>query len=194
MDKEPVNKHELLELYKFHAELYDRSDQRQHSINRLHIGLLTLVLTTSVAFVGLALRFPPANPLWGITAWGVGFIAGMTGVLLSVSWWIQILAHSKSMAAKLAVLKKLEERISFDFFSCEERELQQQGKKLILIVSNPFAKGTLSKKPIFAFKIRYTESILPAIFFSLSFAIYVTCFVGGLVEIVNALIGNNAAN
>ena len=72
--------------------------------------------------------------------------------------------------------------------------MQQQGKKLNLIVSNPFAKGNLSKKPIFAFKILYTESILPAIFFSLSLTIFIACLVGGIGEILGAVIDNDAAN
>ena len=147
MNKEPVDKYELLELYKFHAEIYDRANQRQHNINRLHIGLLTAVLAASVAFIGLSLRFLSEDfPLPG-----VGLIAAELGALLSFSWWMQLRAHGKSIAAKLAVLRELEERISFDFFSREEKLLRE--------------------RPYFLTRIAFAEDFLPKIFLMLSTAI-----------------------
>ena len=109
---------EMLEFYKFHADLYDRANERKYSISRLHISLLTVILTTSVAFASFVSN---DLPLWKVFV-TAGSIAGYMGMVLSYSWLIQLRAHSKSMAAKFVVLKELEEKMFFDFFSREEKQ------------------------------------------------------------------------
>ena len=115
MDKEPFDKHELLELYKFHAELYDRLHQRRYNISRTYIALLTAI----TAFVIVALRFP-ADP---IPAYGVLSAAGTLGVVLSLSWMRQLKTHDFLISLKHAVLKEAESKMSLSFFSREEEML-----------------------------------------------------------------------
>ena len=109
---------EMLEYYKFHAELYDRMNQRRRGINILHLSLLAAI----PAIVEFSFRYPSNL----IQQWWVFAMAGYLGFVLSASWLFQCRAHGKSVVAKFAALKELEERMSFDFFSREEKARQQQ--------------------------------------------------------------------
>ena len=147
---------EMLEFYKFHAELYERANQQKHSINRTYLSLLMAI----AAFVALSVRFPPA----AISLWDVVMVAGGLMSLLSTSWLVQLRVHIKSITAKLVVLKELEEKMSFDFFSREER-----------------ARKALPKRKLHIFKLAFAEEVLPQIFIWFSFMLMFGGFLGNLV-------------
>ena len=157
MNQNPTPKspqpNEMLEFYKFHAEFYERANQQKNGINRTYLGLLMAI----AAFVGLSVRFP----LTGISLWDVFLVAGVLMSLLSASWLLQLRVHIKSIAAKLAVLKELEEKMSFDFFSREER-----------------ARAALPQRK-HLFKFVFAEEVLPQIFVWFSFMLMMGGFLGG---------------
>ena len=142
---------EMLEFYKFHAEFYERANQQKHGINRTYLGLLMAI----AAFVGLSVRFPSAE----IPLGNVLYVAGGLMFMLSMSWQLQLRAHIKSIAAKLAVLKELEKKMSFDFFSREEK-----------------AREALPYRKLHFFKFAFTEEMLPQIFLWFSWMLLIGGF------------------
>ena len=111
--------HELLGLYKLHAELADRVSQRRELANRLYVSLLTGFLV----FLAAVLRFGTDQ----ILGWIIALAGGFMGLSLSFSWFIVIRSYRQLNSAKFAVLHELEEDLSFPFFK-KEWDCVKQGK------------------------------------------------------------------
>ena len=111
--------HELLELYKLHAELADRVIQRREGANRLYAGLLTGFTAFAIAL----LRFGAFHALMDT----VLFIGGAVGASLSVSWYIVIRSYRQLNTGKFRALHELEKKLPYPFFT-REWELLAEGK------------------------------------------------------------------
>ena len=160
MDKEPVDKNAMLELYKFHAELYDRLHQRRYNISRTYIALLTAI----TAFTVVALRFPvdPMTPTYGVL-----IMAGGLGLVLSLTWLLQLKTHDLFISLKHNVLKEAESKMSLPFFSREEELLGEHRKEYTRISS-------------------FSDNNLPTLFFVFS----LVPFLQGVIGMIRAFMGS----
>ena len=116
MDK---TKQELLEIYKIHAELADRVSQRREGSNRLYVSLLSVILVLLAALLRYGTGIIPV--------WLVLGIAGVLGMLLASSWYINIRSYRQLNKGKFDTLLELEEKLAYPFFK-REWELLEEGK------------------------------------------------------------------
>ncbi len=135
-------KHELLELYKLHAELADRVSQRREGANRLFVSLLVGL----VLLLGIVVRFGPE----GVSVAIILLFAGMIGAALSVFWYAVIRSYRQLNTGKFRALHQLEKELAFSFFT-KEWEYLESGDKLSRY-----------------WKLTVVETSLPAVFFLLS--------------------------
>ena len=111
--------HELLELYKLHAELADRVSQRREGANRLYAGLLTGFTAFAIALLRFGTGDVPMNSIL--------FVGGAVGASLSVSWYVVIRSYRQLNTGKFRALHELEKKLSYPFFT-REWELLAEGK------------------------------------------------------------------
>ncbi len=142
--------HELIEIYKLHAELADRVSQRREGANRLFVSILVAVF----ALTGLLTRFGGS---------GVGEhyvpIISLLGTLLSGAWCLVIRSYQQLNTGKFKALHELEEKLAYPFFK-REWELLSAGKE--------FRKY---------WRLTVAERLLPSIFFMAFLAVLFTvCF------------------
>ena len=110
---------ERLEIYKLHAELADRVSQRREGANRLYVSLLVGLMV----FVGALLRFGANDvPVQIILS-----VAGVMGMLLSISWYVVIRSYRQLNSGKFAALHELERKLAYPFFK-REWELLAEGR------------------------------------------------------------------
>jgi len=145
-----ADKQELLEIYKLHAELADRVSQRREGVNRLYVIILTGVLISLAAF----LRYGAE----GIPVGFISTVGGITGVLLSVSWFIVIRSYRQLNTGKFDALHELEKKLAYPFFQ-REWEILEEGKNQSRY-----------------WKLTVVETFLPAGFFVLSLTLIVASF------------------
>ena len=138
---------QLLEIYKLHAELADRVSQRREGANRLHVSLLSSFLV----FLATLLRFGPGE----ISISTLLFFSGITGMSISVAWYIVIRSYRQLNTGKFAALDELEQKLDYPFFR-REWQLLGQGRNY-----NRYWKLTV------------VETFLPIIFFLLFFSFFV---------------------
>ena len=112
---------DLLEIYKLHAELADRVSQRREGANRLYVSLLMGLVVFLAALVRFGLNSVPVEIVLSLV--------GVTGALLSVSWYIVIRSYRQLNSGKFKALHELETRLPYPFFA-REWELLAQGKDL----------------------------------------------------------------
>lgn len=105
--EKPLNRTELLELYKLHAELADRVSERRGGANRLYASLLS----GAAVFATAIIRFGNDN----VDSEFVSVI-GFLGCCLSLSWIFVIRAYRQLNTAKFVVLSEIEEHLSYQFF------------------------------------------------------------------------------
>ncbi len=141
-------KHELLEIYKLHAELSDRVSQRREGANRLFVGLLSGL----VLFLGIFVRFGRD----GVPVASILLFAGILGVVLSVSWYVVIRSYRQLNSGKFHVLHELEKELAFPFFE-KEWEYLERGKNVSQY-----------------WRLTVVETSLPVIFLVLSLILAVT--------------------
>ena len=111
--------HELLELYKLHAELADRVSQRREGANRLYAGLLTGFTAFAIALLRFGTGDVPMNSIL--------FVGGAVGASLSVSWYVVIRSYRQLNTGKFRALHELEKKLSYPFFT-REWELLAEGE------------------------------------------------------------------
>lgn len=117
-----MDRRELLEIYKLHAELADRISQRREGANRLYVSLLAAIS----ALLAASLRYGTGVfPVYGILMTG-----GLLGILLSASWFVVIRSYRQLNTGKFAILHELETKLSYPFFQREWAHLQK-GRSLI---------------------------------------------------------------
>lgn len=147
---EDSNSRQLLEIYQLHAELADRVSKRREGANRLYLSLLSGIIT----LLAISIRFEAEGPMPTAIE-----IAGLSvGLLSSVSWMINIKSYKQLNDAKFDVLRNLEKKLDFQFFSDEW--------KLIDPNNRTSQYQELTK----------VERYLPRIFIALFAVLLVTCF------------------
>lgn len=110
---------QLLEIYKLHAEFADRVSQPREGANRLYTSLLAGL----TAFAATLLRYGSGEVAVGPL---LAFL-GLTGAVVSVSWFFVILSHRKLNEGKFKVLQELEKSLDYPFFT-REWELLRKGR------------------------------------------------------------------
>ncbi len=113
--------HELLEIYKLHAEFADRVSQRREGANRLFVSLLVGLILLPSIFV--------RSGLSEISVTVVSLLSGGTGLALSVSWYVVIRSYRQLNTGKFHVLQELEKELAFPFFK-KEWEFLGGGQKI----------------------------------------------------------------
>ena len=138
---EDTERHELLEIYRLHAELADRVSQRREGANRLYASLLL----ASVLFLAALFRFGAGD----LPSDLVVIVVGLVGTALSISWLLVIRSYRQLNRGKLSTLQKLEERLAYRFFQFEWEFL---------------GKGDNKRR---YYRLTQAEAILPWMFFAL---------------------------
>ena len=151
--------HELLELYKLHAELADRVSQRREGANRLYAGLLTGFTAFAIALLRFGTGDAPMNIIL--------FIGGAVGASLSVSWYVVIRSYRQLNTGKFRALHELEKKLSYPFFT-REWELLAQGKdrnrywKLTVVETGLSVTFLLLSCLLMAFSVGITRNVFGA--------------------------------
>jgi hypothetical protein len=105
----------VLELYKLAVEMADRISARRATANAFFLT----VQTTFVAVVGLATPTLRHAPWW--TTLAVSF----AGIVLSVSWWLQLRSYRDLNRAKFKVINSIEANLPIKLFTDEWAALVQ---------------------------------------------------------------------
>ncbi len=136
-----LEKKELLEIYRLHADLADKVSQRREGANRLYVSLLVGL----GVFVAALLRFGDGD----VYEKPILVSSGVVGTLLSVSWFVVIRSYRQLNSGKFKALHELEDKLVYPFFKREWELLN---------------KGTILSR---YWKLTTVETVLPAIFFIL---------------------------
>ena len=111
----------LMEIYKLHGELADRVSQRREGANRLYVSLLVALVVLFTALV----RFGVGQ----ISSDIVLLVTGVTGLMLSGSWYIVIRSYRQLNSGKFKALHELEKHLAYPFFK-REWELLAEGNEI----------------------------------------------------------------
>ena len=106
-----VDRNELLEIYKLHAELADRVSQRREGANRLYVSLLAGL----AAFLAVLIRFGVGDVPVQIALVSVG----VAGTALSASWYVVLRSYRQLNTGKFRALHELESKLAYPFFQRE---------------------------------------------------------------------------
>ena len=102
-------RNQLLEIYKFHAELADRVSQRREGANRLYVSLHVGLVVLIAALVRFGFGDTPEDLV-------LGAIGGF-GILLSISWFVVIRSYRQLNEEKYRVLGELEKQLPYQFLA-----------------------------------------------------------------------------
>ncbi|WP_229073345.1 hypothetical protein [Actinoplanes sp. DH11] len=105
----------VLELYKTAVEMADRVSARRLASN-------TFFLATQTGFVTFVGLFKPAQ---GANPWWVDLVMSIAGILLSLSWWMQLRSYRDLNAAKFDVIMKIEQNLPVRVFGDEWTTLKR---------------------------------------------------------------------
>ena len=105
----------LLEIYKLHAELFDRATQRRQGTNRLYVCLLSGFLV----FFCVMFAYPGMDSLFTLPFLGIG------GMGLSGSWSIALRSYRQLNEAQLAAFHELEQKLDCSFFRRQKEFLER---------------------------------------------------------------------
>lgn len=141
--------HELLEIYRLHAELADRVSQRREAANQRYSSILVGL----GAFLAALLRFGDGE----FPAIAMRLVSGL-GMLVSFSWYVVIRSYRQLNTGKFKALHELEERLAYAFYT-REWELLGKGRKISRY-----------------WKLTKVERILPGTFFVISVMVLVWSF------------------
>lgn len=99
----------VLELYKIAVEMADRVSARRGTTN-------AFFLTAQATFVAVLGIFGPN--LIKVT-WWVSLTVALSGILLSLSWWLQLHSYRRLNRAKFAIISEMEDGLPVKVFSRE---------------------------------------------------------------------------
>jgi hypothetical protein len=108
-----------LELYKFAVELADRMSARRGTANAFFLT----VQTTFLAVLGLATSNLSESPIWVTVA------VTTAGLILSVTWWLQLRSYRDLNKAKFEVITDMETRLDISIFTGEWQSLKKDPVK-----------------------------------------------------------------
>lgn len=133
-----IDRQELLEIYKLHADLTDRVSQRREGANRIHVSLQVGLGVFLAALMRFGSGDFPAHYIIGAV--------GLLGFFQAVIWYLVIESYRTLNREKFRVLNELESHLPFKFYSLEW-DPKDQGRR-----SNRYVPITT------------VESIMPYIF------------------------------
>jgi hypothetical protein len=139
----------VLELYKTAVEMADRVSARRSTANAFFLTAQTAL----VAVIGITTPSLLKAPWWTALA------VAVAGLVLSVSWWLQLRSYRDLNRAKFNVINAMEEELPIKIFSDEW--------------------DILRKDPVKSWRTRYAElgaveRLVPSIFA----ALYILLFLG----------------
>ena len=105
------NQSQILEIYKLHVKMADRVSQRREGANRLFVTLLSAL----IALVAATIRFGPGRMPVELPV----IVLTVTGLLLTVAWFIIIRAYRQLNTCKFQALHELEQELPFQFYKVE---------------------------------------------------------------------------
>ncbi|MCN9240863.1 hypothetical protein NGF19_08660 [Streptomyces sp. RY43-2] len=103
----------VLELYKLAVEMADRVSARRGLANAFFLS----VQTAFVGAIGIFLTDPQRKPLWTAP------VIALTGVAISMTWWLQLRSYRDLNRAKFEVINAIETRLPVKIFTDEWRLL-----------------------------------------------------------------------
>ncbi|MGW0788665.1 RipA family octameric membrane protein [Streptomyces sp. NPDC002911] len=112
---EPVQRAEVLELYKLAVEMADRVSARRGTANAFFLS----VQTALISLVGLGFKELARSPWWAALA------MALAGVTLSATWWLQLRSYRDLNAAKFKGINKIEELLPVKIFADEWEALRR---------------------------------------------------------------------
>ncbi|MGM1065205.1 RipA family octameric membrane protein [Saccharothrix sp. Mg75] len=104
-----------IELYKLAVEMADRVSARRSTTNTFFLA----VQTGFIAVVGLATPSLKSMPWW------TSLVVAIAGMVLSLSWWLQLRSYRDLNRAKFAVINATEERLPIKIFTDEWASLKK---------------------------------------------------------------------
>ena len=117
------NQDQLIEIYKLQSQLADNISNRRVTIHKFYLLLMS----------GLALIFPTffklPTEIWSQVA--IEFLlvgVALLGIPLSVVWFILINSNLRLCMLKYEALKRLEDRLEYQFFKDEWEFLEKYGR------------------------------------------------------------------
>lgn len=139
----PTKPAETLEIYKLAVEMADRVSARRGAAN-------AFFLTAETAFVTVTGLFITSDRLTESTA--LPIILASVGVLLSLSWWLQLRSYRDLNRAKFQTIHDVESSLPFQLFKDEWEVLKND--------QIPWWKGRYAE-------LATVESIVPWVFAAL---------------------------
>ena len=132
-DKQSEDRKELMEIYKLHAELADKTIQRREGVNNLHVSLITGIFVFLGAFVdfeyGTLLTLPIDQAFLPLSFFALVIFLIF---VVSVSWLRAVRSYHKYGKAKFDVLSELEEELPYSFFKRESELLKKKKKNKVI--------------------------------------------------------------
>lgn len=111
-------KDHLLEQYKLFVEMADRISQRRAQTNAFYISILA-------GIVGILTFLGDKMPLTDIPS-GILLLVGFLGVILCISWGVNIHTHKQLSSGKFKVIHEMEKNLPYPCYD-REWELLKQG-------------------------------------------------------------------
>ncbi|MEV7862959.1 hypothetical protein AB0O86_30160 [Streptomyces hirsutus] len=105
----------MLELYKLAVEMADRVSARRGTANAFFLSVQTALVT----LVGFGMPKLSESPWW------VSLVVALSGVTLSLAWWMQLRSYRDLNSAKFTVINNLEERLPVRIFTDEWEALKR---------------------------------------------------------------------
>ena len=127
---------QLLEIYKLHAQLANSVSTRRTTMNRFYQVILSGLMLISFAILQRKISVIPDELSIDVINQAIldniiGYFAvylGIFGSIFSVLWSITIDAYLRVNSRKYEVLKKLEAKLEYQFFTQEWELLGEKGK------------------------------------------------------------------
>lgn len=112
----------LLEIYKLHSDLADKTSQRRVLTNRYYITLVSAI-ATALAFLFKLTEIPKTSFLF--IALGISIFS----ILICFAWITNLESYRQLNELKFEVLHELEEKLPFKFFKREWDLLKNENDK-----------------------------------------------------------------
>ncbi|MBE1596731.1 MULTISPECIES: RipA family octameric membrane protein [Streptomyces] len=113
---EPLERSEVLDLYKLAVEMADRVSARRGSANAFFLSVQS-ALVTLIGF---------GTPKLSQSPWWVSLAVALAGCTLSATWWMQLRSYRNLNTAKFTVINKLEEDLSVKIYTHEWQALKSE--------------------------------------------------------------------
>ena len=123
LEQSDGNKDQLIEIYKLHTQLVNNISNRRVTTNRFYQVLLSGLIVVFIAFLQNKNDAVVQLPIESVIE-----ILGALGLLLSWSWCMSVESYLLLNSRKYDVLKKLEDKLDYQFFK-EEWDLLGENKQ-----------------------------------------------------------------